>query len=180
MSEIPRLDPPTEESLRTYAEREAERAFKRRILWDVKLPRAVAIWISIVSMIGLALLVMGIWEGLFYQSIPDNVFHEFRKRLGILVMLYAIYCGWRLTTKVAIPRDLNQDFVPELVAYSIFWVLAPPIWFFVEYFAVASNSIVNLPGNPLNRAVIKDYADYASKIWAGVLALFLALIALKK
>jgi hypothetical protein len=35
-------------------------------------------------------------------------------------------------------------------------------------------------GDAMNRPLtIKDYADYASKIWAGVLALLGALIALK-
>jgi hypothetical protein len=31
-----------------------------------------------------------------------------------------------------------------------------------------------------NLKKIKDYADYASKVWAGVLALLVALVALKK
>jgi hypothetical protein len=85
--------------------------------------------------------------------------------------------------------------VPELISYSIFWILAPPIWFFLEYFAVESAWINGLPqhldgifpNNDVEKTerlaylkTVKDYADYASKIWAGVLALLLALIALKK
>jgi hypothetical protein len=45
---------------------------------------------------------------------------------------------------------------------------------------VANNCIRGFEGTPENLKSIKDYADYASKIWAGVLALLLALIALKK
>jgi hypothetical protein len=55
---------------------------------------------------------------------------------------------------------------------------------FTSYFAVESDWISGLPQNKTDKAeylrTIKDYADYASKIWAGVLALLLALIALKK
>lgn len=173
MSLGPRLERPSPESLRLEA---ARKAHERDVLM-----RRFAIGVCIVSMVGLALLLGGIWLGVLRQSITRNCFDVSRMLLGVFVALYAIYCGWRLITKwVAIPRELNQDFVPELIALSIFWVLAPPIWFFVEYLAVANDCIINFPGKPENLGVIKDYADYASKIWAGVLALFLALIALKK
>jgi len=84
-----------------------------------------------------------------------------------------------LAAAVILIRDPTGEFLAELMAYSVFWVLAPPIWFFIEYFAVESNCIAGLPKSAANLKTIKDYADYASKIWAGVLALLGALIALK-
>jgi hypothetical protein len=159
------------------------------------------------SMVVLASLVLSIWQGwrwLTWLTISLDQFHSVRKVLALFAVVYAIICAWRLIKNVALPRDLHEQFLPELIAISIFWVLAPPIWFFVEYFAVENDRITNLPraadppapDAPANQAAaalaaneaakakylktIKDYADYASKIWAGVLALLLALIALKK
>jgi hypothetical protein len=45
--------------------------------------------------------------------------------------------------------------------------------------AVKSDCIIGY-GTDADLKEIKDYADYASKIWAGVLALLLALIAFKQ
>jgi hypothetical protein len=99
--------------------------------------------------------------------------------LAVLAAIYTIWCIERLARNVLIPGNLDQKFVPELMAYSIFWVLAPPMWFFLEYFAAESDCISDLPRSDGNLKIIKDYADYASKVWAGVLALLAALIALK-
>jgi hypothetical protein len=151
------------------------------VQWCVVIPWLFALAVCIVSMVVLALLVLLIWQGWLQHLISLDRFHKIRKYVALFVVLYATLCVWRLTKNVAIPRDLKQEFLPELIAYSIFWVLAPPIWFFVEYFAVASDWIHVPPANREEYVkTIKDYADYASKIWAGVLALLLALIALKK
>jgi hypothetical protein len=46
---------------------------------------------------------------------------------------------------------------------------------------VTSDCIKGFPGSDKrNLESIKDYGDYASKMWAGVLALLLSLIGLKK
>jgi len=60
---------------------------------------------------------------------------------------------------------------------TVFWALGPPIWFFVEYYAVDHDWIVNLPGtkDALLHSVT-TYADYASKIWAAVVATILFLV----
>jgi len=145
---------------------------------------ALSVVVCILAMAALVILVGLIWQGRLRGRISYVGFVHFRKYLAIFAALYAIYCGWRLIINVAIPGTLAPNFVPELIFLSIFWVLAPPIWFFVEYFAVESGWISGLPENKTDKAeylkTIKDYADYASKIWAGVLALLLALIALKK
>ena len=96
--------------------------------------------------------------------------------LTAFAAIYGMFCIWRLVCNVAIPREIQVAFVPELTAISVFWVMAPPIWFFIEYFAVRSGTITNFA----DFEKTKDYADYASKIWAGLLALLIALIAMKK
>jgi hypothetical protein len=158
----------------------------------------------VVSILGLSIFVILIWAEAAWAHIHFDKFRRARMKLAGFAAVYALWCFWRLTENVAMPRELHPEFVPELIAISVFWVLAPPIWFFVEYFAVERDRITNLsgavdlpaagaPANELAAALatneaakakylktIKEYADYASKIWAGVLALLLALIALKK
>jgi DNA-directed RNA polymerase subunit RPC12/RpoP len=144
----------------------------------------IAVLVGFLSLVVLGLLVMWIWNGWLYHAISLGQFLGLRKVLAILVVVYAIWCFWRLIENVALRRVLADKFVPELIAFSVFWVLAPPIWFFVEYFAVASDWLSGLPQDQTEKMaylkIIKDYADYASKIWAGVLALLLGLITLKK
>jgi hypothetical protein len=72
----------------------------------------------------------------------SEAFHTFRWFLAVAVVLYAAWVIYRLTTEVAFPMKLEKNFVPELVAYAFFWVLAPTIWFFVEYYAVKSGRIM--------------------------------------
>jgi hypothetical protein len=194
--EAPILRPPSPETIRQEEQRQEEqrqeeqrqKALRRKarlkMLICVRIPRVIAQAFCILAMIALVGLVASIWQGWLIHRISLEGFHKIRKGLAIFVALYAIWCVLRLTYKVAIPRTLNDKFVRELIAFSVFWVLAPPIWFFVEYFAVASDWICGLPQDKTEKMeylkTIKDYADYASKIWAGVLALLLGLIALKK
>jgi hypothetical protein len=137
-----------------------------------------ALLVFIISMGVLAVLALRI--SLECLCITVARFHKVRMGLAIFVVAYAAYCVWRLTENVAIPREIDKDFVPELITISMFWVLAPPVWFFVEFFGIANNCIDGFSPEEKNLKITKDYADYASKIWAGVLALLLALIALKK
>jgi hypothetical protein len=140
---------------------------------------------SAICALSLAILLTGvglIWSGSLSQKLlSEKGFRNLRMGLTVLAAIYAGYCAWRLIFNVAIPMNLDREFAPELIAYSIFWVLLPPIWFFIAYFAVESRWISGLPDNIENKLkTIRDYADYASKIWAGVLALLVALIAMKK
>ena len=121
-----------------------------------------------------------IWKELL-PKISLNVFHRTRLGLAIFAIGYAVYSGARMVANVKPGTDIPKEFIPELTAYVAFWVLVPPAWFFLEYFAVANDCIAGFPGGcEKNLKSVKDHADYASKIWAGVLALLLALIALKK
>jgi hypothetical protein len=59
----------------------------------------------------------------------------------------------------------------------ILWALAPPLWFFWEYWLVDHDWITSLPGaKDAMLESVKTYADYASKIWAAVLAAVLFLV----
>jgi hypothetical protein len=143
-------------------------------------PLLIALAVCILSLVVLGSFVALVWSNCLRRKISDNCFRTSRICLTVLAVIYAVYCVLRLTCNVAIPRKLSPEFLPELIFYSIFWVLAPPIWFFAEYLAVKSKCISGFPPTDKNLKEIKDYADYASKIWAGVLALFAALIALKQ
>ena len=121
--------------------------------------------IALASMALLGILVLFIWEGLLTKSFSLDEFLVARKYLALLVVGYAIICAWRLIKKVtaapapangnslplmwelpANPAALPENFVrDELIFYSIFWIMAPPIWFFVEYFAVESDWLSGLP-----------------------------------
>ena len=60
---------------------------------------------------------------------------------------------------------------------TVLWALGPPIWFFGEYYAVDHEWLTD-PPDPKNVLLesVKSYADYASKIWAAVLAAVLFLV----
>jgi len=60
----------------------------------------------------------------------------------------------------------------------IFWTVVPPAWFFFEYWIFDNEKLINRPlDNSTNQPVakekflksLKDYADYASKIWGAIL-----------
>jgi hypothetical protein len=60
----------------------------------------------------------------------------------------------------------------------IFWTVVPPAWFFFEYWIFDSEKLINRPldsstAQPVPKEKflksLKDYADYASKIWGAIL-----------
>ena len=64
----------------------------------------------------------------------------------------------------------------------LFWTVGPPLWFFGEYWGL-DRGIIGLPANEDKETClksIKDYADYASKIWAAVLAFLILVFEAKK
>jgi hypothetical protein len=142
-------------------------------------PASIASAISIFSLPFHGLLAVLIWCGCLRNRFSEKSFRYSRMVLALLAVSYAVWCGWRLIPMVPLPEHWEQlglEFRRELIAYSIFWVLVPPIWFFVEYLAVESECIRGYN----NLKSIKDYADYASKVWAAVLALLVAVIAFKR
>ena len=139
---------------------------------------------SVVCVASLLTLVVAaglIWSKMF--QISSRSYDLVRLCLAIGAGLYAIYCVWWFVTYIVSlntkpDQDLAQHLKLQLVYISIAWIIVPPLWFFVEYFAVRSGCIKDFPGDEQNLKRTKDYADYASKVWAGVIALILAVVAL--
>ena len=59
----------------------------------------------------------------------------------------------------------------------IFWTVVPPAWFFFEYLTFDTENLIERPlinNQEVDKErflkSLKDYADYASKIWAAILA----------
>jgi hypothetical protein len=141
---------------------------------------AVNVVVCGASLVTLAVLALLVCFGGLRVSLVN--FGRFRFALAVFVIGYAAYCIYRLATIVVLPRQgIPDSFVRELIAISIFWITAPPTWFFVEYYAADSGCIGDEgEWDEDDTKNLKNYADYASKIWAGVLALLLGLIALGK
>jgi hypothetical protein len=59
----------------------------------------------------------------------------------------------------------------------LLWILIPPLWFFFEYWALDQGCIAQPTGEDKETFLksTKDYADYASKIWAAVVAILILL-----
>jgi hypothetical protein len=92
---------------------------------------------------------------------------------------YAVYCAYRILGAVSEYGKISDEFRPEYVGYLMFWVLAPPLWFFLEFYAAEQGCFSGLFESPEKKAdalkMIKDYSDFASKIWAAVAAMLLVL-----
>jgi Mn2+/Fe2+ NRAMP family transporter len=63
------------------------------------------------------------------------------------------------------------------IAAIVGWTLLPPIWFFLEYWLIDLDFIIPAGVKKETLETCKSYADYASKIWAAVLAAVLFLYA---
>jgi len=100
-----------------------------------------------------------------------ETFFWFRAVLAVLLLGYAASTIYRFASPS--PRQSVWEIV--------FWALGPPLWFFLEYFML-DRGWIKVPDAASKDAFlksIKDYADYASKIWAAVLAAVLFLYAKK-
>ena len=102
---------------------------------------------------------------------PYRAFFWFRLVLAFVLLACAANTIYRFASAPA----------SQSVWEIVFWALGPPLWFFLEYFAL-DRGWVKVPDPAAKDAFlksIKDYADYASKIWAAVLAAVLFLYAKK-
>ena len=106
----------------------------------------IAILVGFLSLVALGLLVTWIWNGWLYHTISLDQFLGLRKVLAILVVVYAMLSVGRLigqaTTQGAFPRK----FVPELIAFSVFWILVPPIWFLSSTLRYKATGLAVFPG----------------------------------
>jgi hypothetical protein len=137
----------------------------------------ITIEIAVIGSGVLVLLIAAAWLGLGNVSV--RLYRGFRALVAVAATVYAAISIYRIATQVAIPQNLNEVFVPELIGYIILWVLAPPLWFFFEFLAANTKWVTGLATTADELKLVKDYSDLASKIWAAVLAILAGLIALK-
>jgi hypothetical protein len=139
----------------------------------------VSMIVSSVSLLSIAVATVLVWSGSCKGMLTIERYRGFRAFAAAFATAFAILSIVRLATNVAVARTVPTPFVPELVGYLTFWVLVPPLWFFWEYFAADKNWIQGPFSDEASLKKMKDYTDFASKIWAGVLALLVGLVALK-
>jgi hypothetical protein len=134
---------------------------------------SLGILVLVVAVVGLRTLF-----GFPPRPLPHLVLDIVRTFAAAFAVFYAPYCALQLYANVAIKKGIEAHFAPTLVFISIFWVIVPPAWFFAEYFVLDSDAVSKRDKRELAR--VKIYADYASKIWAGVVTVLAGLIALNQ
>jgi hypothetical protein len=88
--------------------------------------------------------------------------------LGIIAICFAVYTLWQFATYDP-GSDSRSLFYPVAV---VIWGLGPPAWFFAEYWMIDHKWILVPSGQEqIYLSSVKTYSDYASKIWAAVLAI---------
>lgn len=89
----------------------------------------------------------------------------------VLALVMIVYAGCTIYRFATADHPMKGLFY---AAEVVFWTLGPPLWFFLEYWWIDNKKITGLPQDVTTESV-KAYADYASKIWAAVLAAVLFL-----
>lgn len=136
-------------------------------------------WVTLLTLAALGGLCL--WASCSADVITEaNYVKYFRPLVIAIAIFWAAVTLFRIIGKVAIPQKMPEDFVPELIGFMIFWVLVPPIWFFFEFFAYDAKWVTFATDPKVRLSQIKDYADFASKIWAAVVVLLVGLVSLKK
>ncbi len=153
---------------------------------------AWSFWVAIIALAILLLCAALVWTGT--AKVTFSTFKNLRLGVAVLTIVYAVITVWQLIPAAENPTALSPAAKSLLIGFLIFWVLAPPAWFFFEYFAFESEWITELPAAPgplpaganaqaearkVQLQRVKNYADYASKVWAAVVALFGALVVLR-
>ena len=100
---------------------------------------------------------------------------------GILAAVLAII-GIVAIWLVADPSQSSLSNTFNKVAI-VFWTVVPPAWFFFEYWIFDSEKLIKRPLEGTNQPIakekflksLKDYAEYASKIWVAILAVLVFL-----
>jgi hypothetical protein len=101
-------------------------------------------------------------------------YKHFSRARWVLACVALVLAAITIVYFAARPRPINV-YTAFVVAC---WALLPPAWFFGEYYAVDHDAFTELPvAKDAMLESVKAYADYASKIWAAVLASVLFLVA---
>jgi hypothetical protein len=107
----------------------------------------------------------------------------YRKNLYRGVFGTVVFGAWtvgRILYILLQRQECHIVYRAEVAIYVAFWLLAPPLWFFLEYYAFECGAVPP-PENCSRRnhlAHLRAYADYSSKIWAALAALLLGVAAI--
>lgn len=102
-----------------------------------------------------------------------NVYRWVRGILATVLTIVGIVAIWLLASPSQ--GSLGNTFNTVSI---IFWTVVPPAWFLFEYWIFDSEKLIKRPlDSSTNQPVakekflksLKDYADYASKIWGAIL-----------
>lgn len=109
--------------------------------------------------------------GVFPESISYETYWWVRAFFAALLLGYAFIIIRRFGMRT---NELSKN---ERTWHILFWSLGPPILFFLEYWAFGTGKILPPPSQITKEFMseMKGYSDYASKIWAAVLACLLFL-----
>ena len=140
-----------------------------------------SIAVCIIALLVLAALCISVWAGAHALSLAG--YHRFLDGVIVIAWGYSALTIFRMVQKVAIHRTLPDKFIPEMIGYLMFWVLVPPTWFFFEYYAFDSGWVVLAEDHQAKIKILEriaNYDDFASKIWAAVVAILVIFVSLKK
>ena len=108
-----------------------------------------------------------------------KVYQSVRGILAALLTIIGIVAIWLFADPSQ--GSLGNSFNKVAI---IFWTVVPPAWFFFEYWIFDSKNLIARPlDSTTNQPVakekflksLKEYTDYASKIWAAILAVLVFL-----
>jgi len=102
--------------------------------------------------------------------------------MGAIALVYAMFCVaffasgyFNLTIDPTIKPPMHPKPSWGAVIHIFLWTLGPPVWFFLEYWSIDNGKLI-IQGyeeeakKKLLLQSIRNYSDFAGKIWAAVLA----------
>src|SRR6516162_7103534 len=110
------------------------------------------------------LALLGLFGLLVYMWLPNRFPHncqwskisiEFWTCIGDTfvgsAIIYAVLTFWRVLSHVDLAKGSGVDpqFNLELTGYAAFWIFVPPLWFYIDYFAIASRFICGIDTDEL-------------------------------
>ena len=93
-------------------------------------------------------------------TISGNRFGTF---LAIICLSYAGYVIYQFTSGAYLNEKHEFTRSRPAMAHILFWALAPPLYFFIEYYWTS----------PDRRKAVKEGQELASRVWAAVLVVIL-------
>ena len=137
-----------------------------------------SLWWSGLWLAAILILFLAVWQKRISLALETE--RKLRNFFAVFIVAFAILSIYRVATAAYYSSTKATFFRQELIGYIVFWVLFPPGWFFLEYYALDTGVIKLKKKEDLKTTLenFKAYADFASKVWAAVLACLGGLVAL--